>query len=145
MREMKAIVLLGCALMVCMISGAQCQEGKTRTTAEGVFTQEQAKSGEDTYQAQCAGCHGADLHSTDSEAPDLTDGSFKFGWVGKTVAEMFGTIRSTMPLNNGGSLNDQTYLDIVTYILQFNEIPSGPKKLEPDVQILKQIVIVAPK
>src|ERR1043166_7136328 len=91
MREMKVIVLLGCALVVCMNSGAQSQEGKPRTTAEGVFTQEQAKSGEDTYQAQCAGCHGVDLHSTDSEAPDLTDGSFKFGWVGKTIAEMFGT------------------------------------------------------
>ena len=37
-----------------------------------MFTAEQAKNGERTYQAQCATCHGADLHSTEPEAPDLT-------------------------------------------------------------------------
>ena len=53
----------------------------------------------------------------------LTEGIFKFGWKGKTIAETFEQIRSTMPLRNARSLDDQTYLDILAYILQFNGAP----------------------
>jgi mono/diheme cytochrome c family protein len=115
-----------------------------RSTSSGVFTAEQAKNGERAYQAQCAGCHGADLHSTEPEAPDLTDGAFKFGWQGKTIADRFEQIRNTMPLNKARSLDDQSYVDIVAYILQFNGLPSGGQKLQPDVGTLGQIVIEIP-
>ena len=112
--------------------------------ADGFFTAEQAKNGERVYQARCATCHGADLHSTDPEAPDLTDGAFRFGWQGKTIANQFEQIRSTMPPGKARSLDDQTYVDIVAYILQFNGIASGNQKLAPDVRILEQIVITIP-
>jgi mono/diheme cytochrome c family protein len=119
------------------------QVGKT-STASGVFTAEQAKNGESVFQARCATCHGADLHSTEPEAPDLTEGAFRFGWNGKTVANRFEEIRGTMPYGNARSLDDQTYIDIVAYILQFNGIPSGNQKLEPDVPALEKIVITVP-
>ena len=123
---------------------ANAQQGK-RTIASGVFTAAQAKSGESAYQTNCASCHGSDLHSTDAEAPDLTEGIFKFGWKGKTVAEVFEQIRSTMPLDNPRSLNDQTYLDILVFIFQFNGAPSGNQKLEPNLPALREIVIEPPK
>jgi S-disulfanyl-L-cysteine oxidoreductase SoxD len=119
------------------------QVGKT-STASGVFTAEQAKNGESAFQAKCATCHGADLHSTEPEAPDLTEGAFRFGWNGKTVANRFEEIRGTMPYGNARSLDDQIYIDIVAYILQFNGIPSGNQKLEPDVPALEKIVITVP-
>src|SRR5437868_6557004 len=97
---MTRTLLLGCAFFVSMQAQALAQ---SRSTAEGVFTDEQAKNGESAYQARCASCHGADLHSTDSEAPDLTDASFKTGWGGKTLAERFETIRGTMPPPSGAS------------------------------------------
>src|SRR5215470_20285154 len=117
---------------------------ETKSTSTGVFTEEQAKKGEAAYQRVCASCHGTDLHSTEAEAPDLTEGAFKFGWQGKTVAERFDTIRKTMPPQRAGSLDDQTYLDIVTYILRFNNVPSGNQTLQPDLDKLKQIVIAVP-
>jgi mono/diheme cytochrome c family protein len=117
--------------------------GKT-STASGVFSAEQAKNGERAFQAKCATCHGADLHSTEPEAPDLTEGAFRFGWQGKTIANRFEEIRGTMPYGNARSLDDQTYLDIVAYILAFNGIPSGNQKLEPDVPALEKIVITVP-
>jgi len=119
------------------------QVGKT-STASGVFTAEQAKNGESVFQARCATCHGADLHSTEPEAPDLTEGAFRFGWNGKTVANRFEEIRGTMPYGNARSLDDQTYIDIVAYILQSNGIPSGSQKLEPDLPALEKIVITVP-
>ena len=91
---MKMAVLLGSVLL---LGGTwvACGQG-TRSTADGVFTEEQAKKGEATYQSRCASCHGADLHSTDPEATELTDGSFKYSWQGKTIAEKFTVIRDTL-------------------------------------------------
>ena len=90
------------------------------------------------------GFHGSDLHATDPEVPDLTDDGFKYGWMGKTVANRFRNIRTAMPAGAPGSLNDQTYIDIVAYILQFNGMPPGNQKLMPEVEALEKIVIAAP-
>jgi hypothetical protein len=49
-----------------------------------------------------------------------------------------------MPPKKARSLDDQTYLDIVAYILQFNNVPAGNKKLEPNVAALEKIVIEVP-
>jgi len=89
------------------------------------------------------GFHGSDLHATDPEVPDLTDDGFKYGWVGKTVANRFRNIRTAMPAGASGSLDDQTYIDIVAYILQFNGMPAGNQKLMPDLDSLEKIVITA--
>jgi mono/diheme cytochrome c family protein len=140
--EMKTAV--ASLLFILATSITHGQPAGTRSTASGVFTPEQAKNGEQAFQDKCAGCHGADLHSTDPEAPDLTEGAFRFGWQGKTIANRFEQIRSTMPYGNAFSLDDQTYIDIVAYILAFNGIPSGSQKLEPDVPVLEKIVIAVP-
>jgi S-disulfanyl-L-cysteine oxidoreductase SoxD len=137
-------VVIGCLLLLNGISASFAQPTGPRSTASGVFTAEQAKSGERSFQAKCATCHGADLHSTDAEAPDLTEGAFTFGWQGKTIANRFEQIRSTMPLGNARSLDDQTYIDIIAYILQFNGMPSGNQKLEPDTRALEQIIVTVP-
>jgi mono/diheme cytochrome c family protein len=144
MSKMKPVVVFGSLLLLLGMPDARAQQTGAKSTASGVFTSEQAKNGERAFQAKCATCHGADLHSTDPEAPDLTEGAFKFGWQGKTIANRFEQIRSTMPLGNARGLDDQTYIDIVAYILQFNGIPAGNQKLEPDVRSLEQIVITVP-
>src|SRR6202043_619191 len=139
--KMKRYVTVGSLLLLLQgISVTYAQPTAARSTSSGVFTAEQAKNGERAFQAKCATCHGEDLHSTDPEAPDLTEGAFKFGWQGKTIANRFEQIRNSMPLGNARGLDDQTYIDIVAYILQFNGIPSGSQKLEPDIPALEQIV-----
>jgi mono/diheme cytochrome c family protein len=138
---MKTAVATGSLLFVLATSLTHAQPAGTRSTASGVFTAAQAKNGEQAFQAKCASCHGPDLHSTDPEAPDLTEGAFRFGWQGKTLANRFEQIRSTMPYGNSRSLDDQTYVDIVAYILSFNGIPAGSQKLEPDVPALEKIIV----
>jgi mono/diheme cytochrome c family protein len=140
MKDGVGIAALAFLLGACVAHAQQ----PPRSTSSGVFTAEQAKNGERVYQAQCATCHGADLHSTEPEAPDLTDGAFKFGWQGKTIAERFEQIRSTMPPNKSRSLDDQTYVDVLAYLLQFNGLPTGNQKLQADIQALRQIVIEIP-
>ncbi len=133
---------ISCLLLLCGTSLLFAQE--TKSTSTGVFAEEQAKKGEAAYQRVCASCHGADLHSTEPEAPDLTEGAFKFGWQGKTIADRFEIIRNTMPPGRRGAIDDQAYLDIVAYILRFNNIPAGNQTLQPNVDMLKQIVISVP-
>jgi mono/diheme cytochrome c family protein len=140
---MKYCVVITALALLLGASVAHAQQ-PPRSTSSGVFTAEQAKNGERVYQAQCASCHGADLHSTEPEAPDLTDGAFKFAWQGKTIADRFEQIRGTMPPNKSRSLDDQIYVDIVAYLLQFNGLPAGNQKLAPDIQALRQIVIEIP-
>jgi mono/diheme cytochrome c family protein len=137
-------VVIGFLLVLLGTPATLAQQAGTKSTASGVFTAEQAKNGEAVFQAKCAGCHGTDLHSIEPEAPDLTEGAFRFGWQGKTIADRFEEIRRTMPYGNARSLDDQTYIDIVAYILQFNGIPAGKQKLEPTDPALGKIVVAVP-
>ena len=114
-----------------------------RSTSEGVFTDEQAQRGAMAYSKNCAGCHGSALRSTDREVPNLTGDSFK-RWVGGTLGEKFETVRDTMPPRDERSLPDETYLDILMFILRANKGPVGSHELKPDPETLKQITIAEP-
>ena len=46
---------------------------------------------------------------------------------------LFLDMKATMPRGNPGSLPDQTYVDIISYVLQTNEMPAGSTELKPDV------------
>ena len=72
---MKSNWLAGFVLALTASAGAA--QGPARSTADGVFTVDQVKTGEAAYQSHCAGCHGLDLRKTDAEAPDLTEGPFR--------------------------------------------------------------------
>ncbi len=137
-------ILCTTLLLALASAGAAAQNTAPSSTESGVFTAEQAKAGERAYQTHCAGCHGLNLRKTDPEAPDLTDSPFRFGWQGKTIGERFEKIRATMPKPVARSLDDQTYLDIVTYLLQANGVPAGEVKLQPNADTLNQIVISIP-
>src|SRR5215203_242716 len=71
------------------------QEAAPKSTSTGVFTAEQAKRGESAYNSNCATCHGSELRSANREVPSLAERSFKFSWVGKTIAEKFEVARDT--------------------------------------------------
>ena len=71
---------------------------------------------------------------------DLTGPAFRAKWNGKTLEERFETIRDTMPLGNTNTLGDKTYMDILAFILQFNEFPPGDQELVPETA--KAIVFV---
>ena len=119
---------------------ADAQDTTGRSIWSGVFTAAQAKRGDDAYQASCAGCHGSDLRATDPEAVNLSGPAFRAKWNGKTLQERFETIRDTMPPGSANSLGDKTYMDILAFILQFNEFPPGNQELVPETA--KGIVFV---
>ena len=96
---------------------------------QGVYTAEQAERGKTLYMSACIRCHGGDLLGT--TAPALTGEKFMEVWGGESVDRLFVKIRETMPPSFGTVLDDESKLDIVTFILQTGGYPAGPRALTP--------------
>ena len=64
-------------------------------------------------------------------------------WDGLTVGDLFDRIRISMPADRPGSLSRQENVDVVSFILRFNQFPSGKEELPREIQTLKQILFKA--
>jgi mono/diheme cytochrome c family protein len=111
---------------------------------DGVYTEEQAKRGEEMYRKECASCHGDTLVGGGGAAP-LTGGAFLSNWNGLTVGDLFERIRKTMPQGSLGKLSKQQDADVLAYLLSFNKFPSGKTELQKQVEFLKEIRFEANK
>jgi mono/diheme cytochrome c family protein len=124
----------------------QAQEPATTTRSvwDGVYTQEQAKRGEELYRKECASCHGDTLIGGGGASP-LAGGAFLSNWNGLTVGDLFDRIRKTMPQGSPGKLTKQQDADILAYLLSFNKFPAGKTELQKQVEFLKEIRFEATK
>jgi len=111
-----------------------------RATSAGVFTEDQAERGKDTYLQECAACHLEDLLG-DGIAPPLIGIPFSFRWSDLSIGDMYTAIRTTMPQGAPSSLSPQGYIDIIAYMLQANAYPTGDVELLPEETELNQIVV----
>lgn len=113
----------------------------TKSTWDGVFTEEQAARGAEQYEQECAQCHLEDLLG-DGIAPALIGTPFHFRWSELSVGDMLVAIRTTMPQGAPASLSPQAYVDIVAYMLSVNDFPAGDMELPTDQTALESIIIV---
>jgi mono/diheme cytochrome c family protein len=116
----------------------------TRSVWDGVYTEEQAKRGNETYRKECASCHGDSLVGGGGAAA-LTGGTFLSNWNGLTVGDLFDRIRKTMPQGAVGKLTKQQDADVLAYLLSFNKFPAGKAELQKQVEFLKEIRFEATK
>lgn len=102
-----------------------------RSVWDGVFTDAQAERGRLQFNANCAECHGEDLHGGggNEPGPALAGDYFWMSWREQTVADLLDHIRMNMPFSDDGSragtLPLTTYQDIVAHILRTNGFPAG--------------------
>lgn len=107
----------------------------------GWYTKEQALRGAEQYLEHCAeGCHGADF-VPDEHSTGLTGAAFVWHWEGRTLYDLFETIRTRMPFGNEGGLANSTYIDIVAYLLEANGFPPGDEELPVDDETLSGLLI----
>ncbi len=112
------------------------------TVLEGVYTDAQAQRGMGVYEANCASCHQSTLVGN-PEAPALVGPRFLEVWRDDYLDGLYQHIKTRMPRRPGGdpgSLTDQQYVDMVAYILKFNEYKTGPKELTAEA--MKSTVLV---
>jgi mono/diheme cytochrome c family protein len=97
------------------------------------FTQEQADRGEAEYAHNCLDCHGSRLDNGEFGGPPLKGASFARHWDAANVAALFSFMKAKMPPDRPGQLNDETYADLIAYILGENGFAPGNKELSTDV------------
>lgn len=116
------------------------QAATTTTVWDSVYTKEQASRGQEKYAMVCANCHLTDLTGSD-QAPGLAGGDFLDRWEGQSVGDLADRIRTSMPLDDIGSLTVAMSTDITAYLLQANNFPAGQEELKADRSAMKAIAI----
>ncbi len=130
-----ALVSLG-GLLATTPAGAQGGDALS-----GVFTAEQATRGQVLYRQHCTYCHHDDLLGGEDlpvVPPALVGIAFSEKWVGKTVAEYYAVVATTMPWERT-KLTPPAYADVVSYILKANGYPAGRTELPADAARLAGI------
>src|SRR6476646_1024889 len=100
-----------------------------KTVWDGVFTGAQAQRGETSYTQYCLRCHKADLQGLEGA---MKGELFLERRREDTLDTLFADMKATMPRGNPGGLPDQTYSDIISYILKSNDMPAGDVELKAD-------------
>ena len=112
------------------------------STLDGVFTSAQARRGRRVYNQNCASCHGQGLRGGEM-APSIAGSDFIVFWTEVPVGSLFERIRVSMPEDGPGRLSDEEYTDVVAYMLDRSDYPSGETELPADKTELNKIMIVA--
>ena len=107
------------------------QEDSYRSTAEGVYTLDQAKRGQRVQRRVCLRCHISEYYK----------GGLLDSWAGNTVGALNSLIINTMPEDRPSSLKPKQYADMMAYILMLNGFPAGDQELPSEDAALARIII----
>lgn len=102
------------------------------STADGVYTLDQARRGKDVFALACQSCHSPTLHAG---AP------FRNKWFGRPLSELFGYLRREMPKTEPGMLTNEDYALVTAYLLRINGMPTGRTPLAADSAALQHITL----
>jgi cytochrome c553 len=138
--------VIGSALLVgaLSVSGVHsvAAQGRDPKIWDGVYSAAQAERGKANFEAVCARCHNPQLTGSD-RGPALKGENFWSHWENESVGALFMKVRDQMPPNlTASQLEPEVKLDIVTYILHANGLPSGVADLKIDADVLEDIQIV---
>lgn len=123
-ERMQRPVLRLAVLCSVIAASTTAAEGQASATAHpdsgGFYSAEQAERGRESFRRTCRECH------TTSE---FRGSDFESQWKRQNAWSLFNQISWNMPEAAPGSLTDQTYADIVAYILLLNKYPAGGEDL----------------
>ena len=119
-------------------SPAQDDAKSRKTVRDPVYTSAQAERGKQVYEANCVTCHLADLDGSanptaGARGAPLVGTRFVQDFGESKVSALFNKMKRDMPSGRPGTLTDQEYLDVATYVLQKNGFPAGPAELTTDL------------
>lgn len=144
MHRTLPICLASVAFAVTLVASAlEAQDRDTIVSVwNGVYTTEQAERGKATFDLNCSRCHNSDLSGSD-RGPTLVGDKFLSNWMDGSLEAIFNLIRDTMPQGNASTVNENSKMDVLAYILQRNSFPSGATELTANagldtVQIVKK-------
>ena len=107
-----------------------------KTVWDGIYTVEQAAKGRDVYRRICSECHST------GEAPAIVGTSFIRRWFDDGLDIPLTKMRRTMPDDAPGTLPEESYLDVLSYMLEAAGLPAGAEPLTADLDRLAAIKVV---
>lgn len=116
-------------------AGQPTASGAPAPGGAGATAQRLAASGQTVYQQQCQTCHGNQGQGV--VGPAIIGPRANPAKYGPTAADWYGYIRAAMPQNAPGSLSQQQYLEVTTYLLLQNGLVQPNQPI--DEQALQQI------
>ncbi len=96
----------------------------------GFYSLEQAARGRQRFRQVCGECHSVS---------EFRGSDFEWQWRRQTVWDLYRKVVREMPEDNPGGLTDQTYSDVIAYVLQLNEYDSGDAELVPSKEAMDAI------
>jgi hypothetical protein len=105
--------------------GAKPPVDAPATVWSGIYSPNQAKRGATAYTTECSRCHRDDL----SGYGGLRGTKFIDNWREDSLESLWLRLSKTMPVGAPGTLSETQYLDILAFILEANEFPSGERDL----------------
>ncbi len=129
-------IALVAARIVASLDAAQGPAG-----SPALFTDAQAKSGEEVYTRACASCHGRTLSG--GAAPALTGPAFARSWRDPrvTLDDLFFVMRTTMPPRQSNALTADERVAVFAYILSANGYPAGSSPLTMNTPALRSLAV----
>jgi mono/diheme cytochrome c family protein len=109
-----------------------------KTVRDPVYTAAQAERGKQVYEANCVTCHLPDLDGSanptaGARGAPLVGTRFVQDFGESKVSALFNKMKRDMPSGRPGTLTDQEYLDVASYVLQQNRFPAGAAELTTDI------------
>lgn len=127
MRSQASVVFV----LLCL-SGWSVVIAEPRTVNDGVYTKQQAKTGELLYTQQCLLCHDKKYFRPVLKRQE-----------GQSIAVMFAVMSTSMPESNPGFLSEKEYVDILAYILSLSRYVTGETELDYKNGALDELTIEA--
>jgi len=98
------------------------------------YTSRQATRGNGLFRDNCVSCHASS---------EFQGSSFERRWRNRAVGDIYEFVLYSMPDDNPGGLPAQTYADIVAFLLELNDFPSGDTELPPSMDALMDMMMWA--
>ena len=96
----------------------------------GVYSAAQAQRGREAFAQDCRECHASS---------EFRGREFEFTWRRRTAWDLYRELRRTMPEDFPGALAPRTYVDLIAYVLEINDYPSGGAELLPSEESLRRV------
>ncbi len=139
----RALLVAGVAAIgVCAFAFHQWGSLGAQSLALPTYTAAQASQGKVVYDRSCASCHGQNLDDGEF-APPLKGVDFRLRWGGKPLDGLFEDMSRKMPPAAPNSLGDDTYAQVLAYLIQENGVPASARVLPPDPPSLRTAMLPA--
>src|SRR4030095_11984231 len=132
----RRIFVSAIALLAVMVSLHYPRSLRAQSLSLPTYTTSQAGQGKKAYEGVCAACHGTNLDDGEF-APPLKGVDFRLRWGGKSVEALFSEMTRTMPPGSPGTLGDDTYAQLLAYVIQENGVIATARELPSDPALLR--------